>query len=140
MFDTGVAQQCLELGLGDRLACQWIAHREPRIAVLTVDALADAWRVVGECQARVKRRAPRIGHAVDRPDATVLGEVGRARRVPVLGRDDECPVGAGRLDLAVIRGMMAAAPATLRLPGGSAKSFWTSTTINAEPGPYRCMD
>ncbi len=35
--------------------------------------------------------------------------------------------------------MIVAAPATLKLPAGSAKSFWTSTTINAEPGPYRCM-
>ena len=31
-------------------------------------------------------------------------------------------------------GMMSAPPRTLRLPEGSAKSFWTSTTISATPG------
>jgi hypothetical protein len=32
-------------------------------------------------------------------------------------------------------GTMAAPPATLSPPAGSAKSFWTSTTTRAVPGP-----
>ena len=59
--------------------------------------------------------------------------------MPVLGRHDEGAVGRADSISRLIRGMIVAAPATLRLPAGSAKSFWTSTTINAEPGPYRCM-
>ncbi len=32
-------------------------------------------------------------------------------------------------------GMMRSPPATLRPPAGSAKSFWTSTTMSAVSGP-----
>ena len=48
-------------------------------------------------------RAPRVGDAVDRPDAAVLREMGRRRRVPVLGRHDDRAVVAGHRDLAVDR-------------------------------------
>ena len=99
---AGVAKQRLELG-GDGLAGDRVAHREARIAVLAVGALADPWRVIGECQVGMELRAPRVGDAVDRPDAAVLGEVRRGRRVPVLGGDDDRAVGAGHLDLAVDR-------------------------------------
>src|SRR4051812_6864587 len=37
------------------------------------------------------------------------------------------------------RGTTSLPPRTDRLPLGSTKSFWTSTTMSATPGPYRCI-
>ena len=45
---------------------------KPGVAVLAVGALADPRRVVGRRQAGMELRAPRVGDAVDRPDAAVL--------------------------------------------------------------------
>src|SRR5688572_32111602 len=54
---------------------------EAGVAVLAVDALADARRVKRDLEQRVQLRAPRAADAVDRPHAAVPGEVRRALRV-----------------------------------------------------------
>ena len=46
-----------------------------------------------------------------------LAKCGRRLGVPVLGRDDDRPAVAARLDLALTAGTMASPPATLRLAG-----------------------
>ena len=130
--DGGGAQERLELG-GDRLPADRVAHREARIAVLAVGALADPRRVVGECQVRVELRAPRARHAMDRPDAAVLGEMGVDAGCQSWVATTRAPW--ARAISRLIVGTIASPPATLRPPAGSAKSFWTSTTMRAVPGP-----
>ena len=77
---TPAARRIDSSSVGDRLTGRRVAHREAGVAVLAVRALAHPRRVVGTRQVRVERRAPRVGDAVDRPDAAVLGEVRRATR------------------------------------------------------------
>ena len=99
-LDALGAEEALELGRGG-LAVDRVAHREGRVAVLALGALADPERVIGDDQVRMELRAPRVGDAVDRPDAAVLREMWRRRRVPILGRHDDRAVVARRLDLAI---------------------------------------
>ena len=131
--DAGVAQEALELGR-DGLAGHGVAHREARVAVLAVDALADPRRVIGECQIGVELRAPRVRDAVDRPDAAVLGEMRRDGGCQSWVATTIAPLVRAISISRSIAGMIAVPPATDRPPAGSAKSFWTSTTMRAVPG------
>ncbi len=79
----------------------------------------------------MERRPPRLRHAVHGPDAAVLLEVRRDRRMPVLRVDDRRALGAARSISAFTSGTTSSPPRTYRLPTGSAKSFWTSTTTSA---------
>jgi hypothetical protein len=78
---------------------------------------------------------PLVPDAVDRPDAAVLGEVRRVRRVPVLGVATNAPASVASSVSALMTGIVASPPVTLNEPFGSAKSFWTSTTTSAVRGP-----
>ena len=58
---------------------------------------------MGRAQVRVELRAPRVGDAMDRPEAAVLREMRGRLGVPVLGEDDEAAGDGRHRDLAVDR-------------------------------------
>ena len=60
-----------------------IAHGESRVAVLASGALTH--RRAGDDQLGMQLGAPRVAHAVHRPHAAILLEVGRVGWMPVLG-------------------------------------------------------
>ena len=135
-FDVPLAEH-RSSSVGDRFAGDWVAHREARVAVLAVGALSHDRGPSTRAPDGTPR--PTCRDAMDRPDAAVLREVGRRRRVPVLGVDDE-RAGLRARDLAGHRAAtIAVAAGHGQAPAGSAKSFWTSTTMSALPGRYRCM-
>ena len=115
-----------------------VAHREAGVAVLAVGALADARRVIGQRQRRDGARRPTC------PATQWTGQMppslakwGVARGCQSWVATTRAPLAVGQRDLAVDHaGRSSSPPATLRLPAGSAKSFWTSTTIERRrPGP-----
>jgi hypothetical protein len=79
----------------------------------------------------MQRGAPRVGEAVDRPDPPSFwkcGVTGGCQSIIITTRAPAASAWAiSRLTWPTI----AAPPVTGRLPLGSAKSFWTSTTIRA---------
>src|SRR5919107_5443821 len=80
-LDVALSEETLEVRR-DRFAGRGVAHREARIAVLTVRALLHARP--DNMEARVEVGTPGVLHAVHGPDPAVLLEVGRGLGMPIL--------------------------------------------------------
>src|SRR5262245_51079122 len=81
------AQERFEPGGGGGTRSR-VAHAEGRVAVLAAYTFADKLYRLRQVQLWMEGRAPAVSEAMYRPDASVFREVGRDRRMPILGQND----------------------------------------------------
>src|SRR5688572_2406705 len=95
LLGTVGPEHVLEMGRA-RLAGLGVAHAEAAVAVLSPGALAHDR--TDDSEIGVQLGSPGASDAVDGPDAAVLLEMWRGRRMPVLGVDDRSARALGLLD------------------------------------------